>query len=228
MIRRSGRWCAVLVATMGIAGCASEAPHARAAPDSVEDAPAAPPEPAFLRTLAAVPVTGFSGPGGRSFEVASRIAGSDAHLHRQIGMRTFDLPLRRPARTLSQYPCVTCHQGTTQTPGAAPAHGNIEARHPQYASGACPTCHVAGAVDHLTLPGGASTTLDHSYQLCAQCHFSQVNSWAAGAHGKRLVAWGGRRVVMSCADCHDPHRPGLEPRLPFAGPRIRRTSGGSR
>ena len=177
--------------------------------------------------LVAVPVTGFAGPGGKSFEVVSRTAGSEAVRRRQIGMRTFDLPLRRPARGLSQYPCSSCHRGQTVTRGAAPAHDNIEPRHPQYAQGACGTCHVSDAVDQLRLPGGASTTLDHPYQLCAQCHFSQVNTWAAGAHGKRLVAWGGRRVVMSCPDCHDPHRPALEPRLPFAGPRIRTASGGT-
>jgi hypothetical protein len=169
-------------------------------------------------------VTGFTGPGERPFEVASRTSGSDALLHRQIGMRNFALPLRLSATSLRQYPCATCHQGAALTPQRGDSgHNNIRPLHPKYAAGACATCHVTGAVERLALPGGATTTLDHAYRLCAQCHFAQVNAWAAGAHGKRLIAWGGRRVVMSCTDCHDPHRPGVESRLPFAGPRIRRS-----
>jgi hypothetical protein len=114
----------------------------------------------------------------------------------------------------------------TAEPGD-PGHDNIHPQHPRNNEGVCTTCHVAGSVERLRLPGGRTTTLDYAYRLCAQCHYAQVNDWAAGAHGKRLVGWAGRRVVMSCADCHDPHRPGVESRLPFAGPRIRRTSGGA-
>jgi hypothetical protein len=31
------------------------------------------------------------------------------------------------------------------------------------------------------------------------------------------VGWSGRRVVVGCADCHDPHRPATETRPPMAG-----------
>jgi len=228
-MRRSS-WRLAFVAVIGGSGCAAEAPRAPAAPGATDTARAEtpPPEPPVLRTLVAVPVNGFTGPGGRSFEIASRTSGSDALLHRQIGMRNFALPLRRSAPPLSQYPCATCHQGTALTArGSAPAHANVQPLHPRFAEGVCTTCHVTGSVERLALAGGTTTSLDHAYRLCAQCHFSQVNAWAAGAHGKRLVAWGGRRVVMSCADCHDPHRPGLESRLPFPGPRIRQASGAS-
>jgi hypothetical protein len=61
--------------------------------------------------------------------------------------------------------------------------------------------------------------------LCAQCHFSQAAAWAGGGHGKRLDGWQGRRVVMGCADCHDPHKPGLEPRVPFRAPQLQRSRG---
>jgi hypothetical protein len=27
-------------------------------------------------------------------------------------------------------------------------------------------------------------------------------------------------VVMGCGDCHDPHRPALEPRIPFRPPHL--------
>ena len=224
---RAAAWILVAAGAVGAAGCRTEEPGSRAAPDSVSLVRAEPPEPPMLRNLVTVPVSGFTGPGGKTFETASRLSGSDAALHRQIGMRTFALPLRVSARPVSQYPCATCHQGTSLIRSAQPAHDNVQPGHPRYAAGACTTCHVTGAVDRLALPGGATTSLDHAYQLCAQCHFAQANAWAAGAHGKRLVSWGGRRVVMSCPACHDPHRPGVESRLPFAGPRIRQSPGAS-
>lgn len=227
MIGRSGWGLFIAAMAAGVSGCKDRAAVVEAAPDSISTATAEPPEPPMLRALVTVPVSGFTGPGGKPFEIASRLSGSDVPLHRQIGMRTFALPLRLSARPVSQYPCATCHQGTSQRTVAQPAHDDVQPEHPRYAEGACTTCHVAGAVDRLALPGGATTSLDHAYRLCAQCHFSQANAWAAGAHGKRLIAWGGRRVVMSCPACHDPHGPGVESRLPFAGPRIRQSSGAS-
>ena len=64
---------------------------------------------------------------------------------------------------------------------------------------------------------GERATLDESYRLCAQCHFAQADAWAGGGHGKRLDGWQGRRVVMACTDCHDPHAPA--PRRAFRSAR---------
>jgi hypothetical protein len=64
--------------------------------------------------------------------------------------------------------------------------------------------------------------MDESYQLCAECHFREVEAWAAGAHGKRLDGWQGRRVVMACADCHDPHGPAVPVLVPFRAPHLER------
>ena len=86
----------------------------------------------------------------------------------------------------------------------------------------CSTCHSAGDVELLTLKSGERATLDHTYRLCAQCHFTQAKAWAGGGHGKRLDGWQGRRVLMGCADCHDPHKPATEQRVPFRAPRIER------
>ena len=74
-------------------------------------------------------------------------------------------------------------------------------------------------------PQGAPVTLTESYRLCAQCHFQQVEAWAGGGHGKRLDGWQGRRVVMGCGDCHDPHQPAIEKRIPFRAPQIERRRG---
>jgi nitrate/TMAO reductase-like tetraheme cytochrome c subunit len=53
-----------------------------------------------------------------------------------------------------------------------------------------------------------------SYQLCAQCHNSQVKDWVGGAHGKNLSGWKSARVSKLCVECHNPHSPALDKRWP--------------
>jgi hypothetical protein len=193
---------------------------------AVATAPA--PEPEGIRVLDAETVRGWTGPGDRPFEVTRRTPGHVAHLHRVIGRRTFVLSAREPAEVLIQYPCTSCHEGAVLMADRIPdAHRNIQPRHPSTTAFQCSTCHVSELVQLLSLPDGSTTTMDHAYQLCSKCHYSEVRDWAAGVHGKRLEGWFGRRVVMNCADCHDPHNPALALRIPFAGPAPPRT-GGSR
>jgi hypothetical protein len=185
-------------------------------------------EPGELTTVAADTVIGRTGPGGQSFEVALRSPGDATHLSRQIGNRTFELGLRVRKPDLGQYPCASCHQGTGFAPGidrVADAHQNIQPSHPRETGATCVTCHAPENSAQLALMSGERATLDHAYRLCAQCHSPQTEAWANGAHGKRLDGWQGRRVVMGCADCHDPHHPALEKRIPFNPPRIARTGG---
>ena len=40
-----------------------------------------------------------------------------------------------------------------------------------------------------------------------------------------MNGWEGRRVVMSSGDCHDPHKPAVEPRVPFRPPQLERAGG---
>jgi hypothetical protein len=184
--------------------------------------------PGELRTVAADTVIGRTGPGGQPFEVARRSTGEATHLSRQFGTRSFDLALRVRQPELGQYPCTSCHVGTGFTPDVdrvADAHRNVQPTHPRETGAACVNCHATEDVSRLALGNGERATLDHAYRLCAQCHSPQVEAWAAGAHGKRLDGWQGRRVVMGCADCHDPHHPATEKRIPFAPPRIARTPG---
>jgi formate-dependent nitrite reductase cytochrome c552 subunit len=105
-------------------------------------------------------------------------------------------------------------------------HDNVQPVHPKQTGARCPTCHAADNVELLELETGEHATLDESYRLCAECHVAQVNAWAHGAHGKRLDGWQGRRVVMPCTDCHDPHSPALVARIPFRAPQVERTRGG--
>jgi formate-dependent nitrite reductase cytochrome c552 subunit len=132
---------------------------------------------------------------------------------------------------LRQFPCTSCHLGrkiVLADTRVADAHRNIKVVHPTQTGGACSTCHAPDNVELLALKSGERATLDHTYRVCAQCHFSQAASWAGGAHGKRLDGWQGRRVLMGCADCHDPHQPAIEPRIPFRAPQITRIRGPNR
>lgn len=132
---------------------------------------------------------------------------------------TFEVQLRTPA--LKQFPCTSCHEGrAVKAVRTDDIHQDVQAVHPTATGAACTNCHVANDVARLVLGSGETATLDQAYRLCAQCHFSQADAWAGGGHGKRVVAWQGRRVVMNCTGCHDPHRPAFEKRIPLRGPTI--------
>lgn len=181
--------------------------------------------PAGLVSIPVEAVQGRLGPGGDSFYVALRTREAREHLYRRIGTETFALPLRLQP-DLVQYPCTSCHQGQEVVPGGErdeeQVHQNIRPVHPEETGADCGTCHSGDDVGRLRLEIGQTVSLNHAYRLCAQCHSPQVSSWAMGAHGKRLVAWRGRRVVMSCTDCHSPHDPAAEQRVPYPGPEIPR------
>ena len=237
--RVAGR--AVLLAALAAAwGCArGEASPPRAA-DSARGSPrpvSAPrpaparidSEPGALRTVVSAPVVGRTGPGGKPFEVALRTARGLTPHARRFGLITLDITMRRRAPDLSQYPCSSCHLGkgtVMKAERVGDAHQNIQLAHPKETGAHCATCHAPDNVELLGLQSGERVTIDHAYRLCAQCHVSQVNAWAGGAHGKRLDGWRGRRVVMACADCHDPHHPATDARTPFRPPRLERPRSG--
>lgn len=184
------------------------------------------PESGALTTVAAAPVRGWTGPGNQPFEVTVRTAHPASAYARRFGSATLQTALRARTPDLGQYPCTSCHLGRGMALAderIADAHRNIKPDHPKQTGATCSTCHAPDNVELLALKSGERATLDHTYRLCAQCHFAQVEAWAGGAHGKRLDGWQGRRVVMGCADCHDPHNPVLEPRIPFRAPQITRT-----
>lgn len=176
-----------------------------------------------LMGVATEPVQGgWTGPGDEPFHVVVRSRSESTYRYRQIGRRTFYLGLRLGEPEVIHDPCTSCHQGQGIVDGRREGdgdgvHQDIQPVHPEETGAQCMTCHSAADVGQLRLERGGTISIDHAYQLCAQCHFRQVESWAYGAHGKRLVGWRGRRVVMTCADCHDPHRPATEQRMPMAG-----------
>ncbi len=182
-------------------------------------------EPGALRSVETELVTEWTGPGNQPFQVTVRTIKPADALFRRFGTITLRTSLRQRSPDLGQYPCTSCHlgRGTVLTDKRiADAHQNITAVHPVQTGGVCSTCHAPDNVELLTLKSGARASLNHAYRLCAQCHFREAEAWAGGAHGKRLDGWQGRRVVMGCADCHDPHKPAIEPRIPFRAPHIER------
>ena len=127
--------------------------------------------------------------------------------------------------SLRRFPCRECHTEPLERLKAQrrrerQAHWEIELRHAGAQTMTCATCHPGGNMESLRTLNGQAVTFDHAYQVCAQCHASQVKDWVGGAHGKRLGGWAPPRVVMNCAACHNPHQPGLEKRWPSRSSRL--------
>jgi len=180
-------------------------------------------EPGALATVVADTAVGWSGQ--RPFEVASRTGGPEAGHSRLFGTITLPIVLRTRSPALTQYPCTSCHAGSRVTMAARrmpDVHHDIQPVHPDTSGAVCATCHAPEDASLLVLLEGKRAPMDQSYRLCAQCHFVQANAWAGGGHGKRLDGWQGRRVVMACTDCHDPHHPAAQSRIPFRAPVIER------
>jgi len=238
-IRGGGMLAPGLMATWLLTGCVTNPPYEGDAHDPGTPGSSAPMEmaasgrndslePGALGTVRAVLVEGWKGPGGRPFEVAVRTRDVESGHARRFGTITLRTTLRGSSPDLVQYPCTSCHLGRTvamKDKRIGDAHQNIQPRHPALLGAVCSTCHSPDAVDSLALRTRERVGLDNSYRLCAQCHFRQADDWAAGAHGKRLDGWQGRRVVMGCPDCHDPHRPAPLPRIPFRAPTLLRGGG---
>jgi len=129
--------------------------------------------------------------------------------------------------SLSQFPCTQCHEKPLPAAAATQVeertmHLDIEMQHAESGIMQCTTCHNAEQPDTLQFGGDKPVGMDHAYQLCNACHFQQARDWAGGAHGKRLAGWRGKRVVMNCTGCHDPHHPAFDVRWPAATPSIPR------
>jgi hypothetical protein len=116
-----------------------------------------------------------------------------------------------------RFKCSQCHNNKPVSVARAAeiAHADIKLDHGgQEKPLSCFTCHNKEERDALETEAGVKVDMDHSYQLCAQCHFRQKKDWVGGAHGKRVSYWAGQRVVQSCVSCHNPHSPRFKKRWP--------------
>ena len=118
---------------------------------------------------------------------------------------------------IERFKCSQCHYNkpVSISQAAEMAHGDIKLDHGGREKPlSCYTCHNKEERDYLETEAGVRVDIDHSYQLCAQCHFRQLKDWVGGAHGKRVSYWSGKRVVQSCVSCHNPHSPRFKKRWP--------------
>ncbi|MDH5475178.1 MAG: hypothetical protein OEX22_05755 [Cyclobacteriaceae bacterium] len=121
---------------------------------------------------------------------------------------------------IKSYPCSNCHSkplDELQKLGEEEikkAHWNIKVKHADAEVMECATCHNDNNLDELQSLTNKGISLNHSYQLCGQCHSTQYKDWQGGAHGKRLGGWTSPRVVNSCVNCHNPHSPAFESKWP--------------
>ena len=118
---------------------------------------------------------------------------------------------------MQRFKCSQCHNNkpVSIAKAAEVAHGDIRLNHGNPDKPlSCYTCHNKEERDFLVTEAGTKIDMDHSYQMCGQCHFRQKKDWVGGAHGKRLSYWAGQRVVKNCASCHNPHSPRFEKRWP--------------
>lgn len=118
---------------------------------------------------------------------------------------------------MERFKCSQCHNNkpVSISKAAKMAHGSIILDHGGKEKPlACLTCHNREERDLLVTEAGQRVDMNHSYELCGQCHFRQKKDWVGGAHGKRIGYWTGERVVKSCTSCHDPHSPRFEKRWP--------------
>jgi len=118
---------------------------------------------------------------------------------------------------MERFKCSQCHNNKKVTTAQATeiAHADIVLDHGDKKKPLnCFTCHKEDERDALVTENGLKVDMDHSYQMCGQCHFRQKKDWLGGAHGKRVSLWAGKRVVTNCTACHDPHSPRFEKRWP--------------
>ena len=90
---------------------------------------------------------------------------------------------------IERFKCTQCHNNkpVTIAHAAETAHGAIVLVHGGREKPlSCFTCHNREDRDALTTESGETVDMDHSYELCGQCHFRQKKDWMGGAHGKRV------------------------------------------
>jgi hypothetical protein len=132
--------------------------------------------------------------------------------------REFYIPER--SSMIRSYPCTNCHSESLESlkgklnDEGKKAHWDIELVHADANVMECTTCHDENNMNQLKTIVGKGISIDHSYQLCGQCHSTQYKDWVGGAHGKRLAGWVPPRVINGCVNCHSPHNPAFESRWP--------------
>ena len=114
---------------------------------------------------------------------------------------------------IERYPCTKCHKsykiGLVEIIEGK-EHPNLVFQHmPEVKN--CSLCHDSRSPDRLNLLTGVSVSFNEESRLCGQCHGKIEYSWSLGQHGRLGGKWSGVRTQLSCAACHNPHRPKFQP-----------------
>jgi hypothetical protein len=128
--------------------------------------------------------------------------------------------IRSREGAMEKFPCQRCHKVPLvqmkhdRKDGKTRAHWNVEIKHADKAVMNCSTCHDPGDLNQLKTVAGQRVSINASWQVCGQCHFKQVADWKGGSHGKRVAGWAPPRVSKTCVECHNPHKPAWDTRMP--------------
>ncbi|HFE45359.1 MAG TPA: hypothetical protein ENJ18_07660 [Nannocystis exedens] len=148
-------------------------------------------------------------------------AAKEAPPSRAVAAPSSVLVISQRQGKLRDFPCQQCHVhvgASTWGDGDAPRkHRAIKLDHFQGAEN-CGVCHDAENRDRLHMLNGTTIGINESYTLCGQCHSEKLRDWTIGAHGKHVGGWKGVKHRLVCADCHDPHAPGLDPVIALPAP----------
>ena len=121
---------------------------------------------------------------------------------------------------LVDYPCSGCHAERQVNPRPrqlSARHSRIELSH-GFSGGWCYRCHAEDDSDSLRLSDGSHVPMQRIDTLCGSCHGDEHRGWEQGIHGHTTGSWREHRRRATCTECHDAHRPGIEPYAPEPPP----------
>lgn len=132
------------------------------------------------------------------------------------GKHIFLIPERKSE--ITSYSCLECHSKSLDQmqvdKSTKKAHWDVKLNHADSKTMNCITCHDGNNMNALHSITGEEIDFNRSYMLCSQCHSKQFEDWKGGAHGKRIGGWAPPRASMTCVNCHNPHKPHFESRMP--------------
>ena len=132
------------------------------------------------------------------------------------GDHTFLIPERKSQ--IKSYSCSECHTGSLKdledNRSGKKAHWDIKMKHANEKTMNCATCHNGEDMDNLKTLTDTKVDFNNSYLVCSQCHTKEFKDWKGGAHGKKIASWAPPRLSNTCVNCHNPHDPHFESRLP--------------
>lgn len=139
--------------------------------------------------------------------------------------------LLKAKEDMSDFDCYSCHERNKPVPLhldekqnviVPKEHENIKMGHGSHnRNNLCYNCHSETNLLTLVVRDGRDLKFSDSTQLCGSCHGPTYRDWEAGAHGRTSGYWDRRKGQirrLDCANCHNPHSPGIPTREPAPGP----------